>query len=251
MKITRSKLKELINEEYINYLIEAGLCHSPQTGHFADCKSGNVYSLTKKGAKSAGIDDEYVARGTLSSKEKNKPPKVSAKFGLNTSKEKSGGRKTIDGDDISPKFKVKDYPERYDEDNEVNNVRHVPQAERNSAVKSKQRSKKPSIVPSVDDSEMDRLDKLGLPKDLQSLGRGIVRSEDMEMDLTLSIQDIIDIVKNVLECPVNTTLENKSSIKNACYKAGYISIADAQRRILTGVSNAVRASKGEIGVKAN
>ena len=217
----------LIREEYKSYINEVGLCHD-SSGHFDDCKSGNVYSLTKKGAKDNDIDSEYAQRGTLGTKEKNKPPKVSAKFGLNTSKTKRGGRKTIDGADISPKFKVKDYPERYDEDN--------------------------ALIPSSDDAETDRLEKLGYPKHLQALGRGIIRAdEDMEMDFQLSIQDIVDIVKQVLNCPGSmkpeTTLEGADNIKAACNKAGYISMADAQSRVVQGVSNAIRASKGEIGIK--
>jgi len=228
MKITKTSLMEIIREEYRSYINEVGMCHNAK-GHFDDCKSGNVYSLTKKGARDNDIDSEYAQRGTLGSKEKNKPPKVSAKYGLNTSKTKSGGRKTIDGDNISPKFKVKDYPERYDEDHE--------------------------LIPSSDDAESDRLEKLGYPKHLQALGHGIIRAdEDMEMDFQLSIQDIVDIVKQVLSCPGSqqpeTTLEGSDNIKAVCNKAGYIQMGDAQARVLQGVSNAIRASKGEIGVKA-
>jgi len=200
MKINKSILLEIIRQEYRSYVNEVALCHN-SSGHFADCKPGNVYSLTKKGAKDNDIDPEYAQRGTLGSKQKNEPPKVSAKFGLNTSKAKSGGRKTIDGDNISPKYKVKDYPEQYDE---VNN-----------------------LFPST---------------------------SEMEMDFHLSVQDVVDIVKQVLRCPDGsdnnkTRLEQNNNIKNACVKAGYIKIADAQARVLQGVSNAVRATKGEIGIK--
>ena len=110
------------------------------------------------------------------------------------------------------------------------------------------------MIPSSDDAESDRLEKLGYPKHLQALGHGIIRAdEDMEMDFQLSIQDIVDIVKQVLSCPGSqqpeTTLEGSDNIKAVCNKAGYIQMGDAQARVLQGVSNAIRASKGEIGVK--
>ena len=205
IKITKTALKIIIKEEYYRFLNEAATCHD-SSGFFADCKAGNVYSLTRKGAKSAGISDKYVQRGTVSQKksEAGEPPRISSKYGLNTSKDKSGGRKTIDGDDISPKFKVKDYPEQYDEVND--------------------------LMPSTDDAE-----------------------SDMEMDFQLSVQDIVDIVKQVLRCPGSssnnqTRLEQNNKMSDACERAGYIKIAVAQARVLRGVSNAVRATKGEIGI---
>ena len=114
MKITETKLREMINEELSEYLKEVALCHDPETGYFDSCDSGNVYSLSKKGAKSGGVDSKYVQRGTLTkSKPRGDVPVVKALFGLN-SKNKSGGRiKIPSGKKITPKKSVSQYPRPY------------------------------------------------------------------------------------------------------------------------------------------
>ena len=110
-------LEKLILEELESYLSEVALCHDPKTGHFDSCDSGNVYSLSAKGAKDNKIDGKYVQRGTLTGKKgSGDVPKVSSKFGLNTSTEKQGGRiRMRSGTDISPKYSVSKYPEKYKE----------------------------------------------------------------------------------------------------------------------------------------
>ena len=108
---------EVIREEIQKLMNELGLCHSPTTGKFSKCDKGAVYSLTKSAAQKHGIDSKFVGRGSITSKEPRKPAKLRTPFGLNTStKGKQGGRKKISGDDISPKYSVSKYPERYDED---------------------------------------------------------------------------------------------------------------------------------------
>ena len=110
-------LEKLILEELESYISEVALCHDPKTGHFDSCDSGNVYSLSARGAKDNKIDGKYVQRGTLTGKkDKGDVPKVSSKFGLNTSDKKQGGRiKMRSGDGISPKYYVSKYPEKYKE----------------------------------------------------------------------------------------------------------------------------------------
>tara|TARA_Y100000310_G_scaffold226109_1_gene228203 strand:- start:1753 stop:2385 length:633 start_codon:yes stop_codon:yes gene_type:complete len=100
---------------------EAALCHNKNTGHFDDCTSDNVYSLSKRGAQAQNIDDKFVARGTISSKTKGNPPKVKAKFGLNTStKGKQGGRmKMPSGEKKSPSHSVSKYPKKYQRENKI------------------------------------------------------------------------------------------------------------------------------------
>tara|TARA_R110000824_G_C15208614_1_gene676364 strand:+ start:1299 stop:1883 length:585 start_codon:yes stop_codon:yes gene_type:complete len=93
---------------------EVALCHNKK-GHFDHCDKGSVYSLTYKGASKNNIDKSFVKRGNVTSKKSGDPPKVSAKYGVNTSTKKSAGRKTIEGDDISPKYYVSKYPEKYSE----------------------------------------------------------------------------------------------------------------------------------------
>lgn len=114
MKITESKLRNMIIEELSEYLKEVNLCHDPETGYFDSCDSGNVYSLSKKGAKSGGVDKKFVQRGTLTkSKPRGDVPVVRAKFGLN-SPSKSGGRiKIPSGKKIKPKRSVSQYPKFY------------------------------------------------------------------------------------------------------------------------------------------
>ena len=233
MKITKGSLRRIVKEEISGYLNEVGLCHDPDSGHFDDCDSGNIYSLTFKGAKDNNIDDEYVQRGKVSSKQKRKPPKISAKFGSNTSDTKQAGRKKISGKDISPKYSVSKYPEKYGQKNEMDHP----------------------LVPSSDDSESDRLDKLGYTHHLRALGSGIIRADedvdgeinDVEIDFNLTIDQIVDIVQAVLKMPEIQTLEmNQDKLKQKCNSIGMISMADAQQRVLRGVNQAVIASKGEM-----
>lgn len=126
--IVRQELESYFNEENFGLLAEPskevnelGYCHSPKDGTFTDCDKGSVYSLTTKAANKHNIDKSYVKRGTVSSKKTREAPKVSTKYGVNTSKTKSAGRKLLDGDDISPKYSVSKYPEKYGEGLDLNN----------------------------------------------------------------------------------------------------------------------------------
>jgi len=124
MIITIKEIQNIILEEYYNVLLEIGLCHSKSTGHFSKCNKDSVYSLTKKGASDNKIDSSFVGRGLVSSKDDRKAPKLKSKFGINTSKTKQAGRKKISGDDITPKYSVSRYPERYEE--ELDKLRAFP-----------------------------------------------------------------------------------------------------------------------------
>ncbi len=232
MKIKKSRLESIIKEEIESALSEVGLCHNDK-GHFDDCDAGNVYSLTTKGAKDNNIDDEYVQRGSVVSKEKRKPPKIKAKYGANTSPTKQAGRKKISGQNISPKYSVSKYPEKYVKKEKLDHP----------------------LVPSSDDAESDRLDKLGFPHSLRALGKGIVRADEdidgeiggVEVDFNLTIDQIIDIVTAVLQTPEIQQLEmNQDALRKKCTALGMISMSDAQQRVLRGVNQAVIASKGEM-----
>ena len=109
-------IRTVIREEYLSFMKEAALCHNKDTGHFAKCSTGNTYSLSDKGAKSAGLDSKWIKRGTLTkSKARGDVPVTRASFGLN-SQNKSGGRiKMTSGDKISPKLSVSKYPKPYKE----------------------------------------------------------------------------------------------------------------------------------------
>ena len=111
------------------------------------------------------------------------------------------------------------------------------------------------LVPSSDDSESDRLDKLGYSHHLRALGKGIIRADedidgeinDVVIDFNLTIDQIVDIVQAVLKMPEIQTLEmNQDKLKQKCHSIGMISMSDAQQRVLRGVNQAVIASKGEM-----
>jgi hypothetical protein len=112
MFISRKDLLTIIREE-LDSVVSEFLCHSKEDGTFEKCKTGSVYSLTTKGADSRGVSRDLVKRGNVSGIGKDGKAKVAAKYGVNTSKDKAGGRKTLDGDDISPVRYVSKYPKKY------------------------------------------------------------------------------------------------------------------------------------------
>ena len=97
---------EEVNEAEL--LNEVGMYHDPSTGRWSSRKAGAVKSLTKAGAKRAGVDPKHVERGVVTGGDK-----IQAKMGANFSKSTSCGRMTIDGDPITPKYKCGDYKKPY------------------------------------------------------------------------------------------------------------------------------------------
>ena len=95
--------------EWKKYLSEF-YYHDPDTGRFTKKKPGVVKSLTSKGAESRGVDQKHVQRGVVTAKDK-----IQAKFGMNAGEKTSCGRKTIQGKDISAKYKCSDYKEMYED----------------------------------------------------------------------------------------------------------------------------------------
>ena len=98
--------------EALKYSINELVCFNAK-GHFAKCEKGNVYSLSKRGAKALGIDaDKYVGKGKLT---RDKPDedgvyKMVSKFG----QAKGSGRIALpDGEAIPPTKRVRDYPTPY------------------------------------------------------------------------------------------------------------------------------------------
>ena len=54
-------------------------------GYFSKCGKGKVYSLSSKGAKSAGVNPKYVKEGIVTGGEtKDGVPKTRAKYGEGT-----------------------------------------------------------------------------------------------------------------------------------------------------------------------
>ena len=86
----------------------------PKAGQFGCAgESGAVYSISQKGAKSAGIDPKYAYRGVYTgNKGKDGTHKTKSAFGAASGK-KSCGRKDIQKGDITPKYSCSDYSNRY------------------------------------------------------------------------------------------------------------------------------------------
>ena len=146
-------------------------------GQTSYCKAGNIYSLTKAGAKRVNAEPAKVKRGTITKKDK-----VSAKFGANSSKDKSCGRMTIDGEPISPKRSCSKYPKRYRQDEELDD--DDGSSKKNRKKKKFRNRNKNDGVPRGIDSQSVRLDKLGYPKELRALSKGIVAYENVETGLS-------------------------------------------------------------------
>jgi hypothetical protein len=112
----KESIRVIVQEELQGYLEELALCHDPRTGHFDTCqKAGNVYSLSAKGAEAGNVASRFVQRGTLTkSKSRGDVPRLKAKYGLNTSRHKQGGRLEMrSGESIPPTYSVSRYPQRY------------------------------------------------------------------------------------------------------------------------------------------
>ena len=226
MKITRKLLDEMIEEEYNKIMNEVGLCHDEE-GHFTKCEKGVVYSLTKRGAEDNNIDPKFVKRGTVSSKEKREEPKVSTKFGVNTSKEKSGGRKLIDGEDIYPKYHVKKYPERY--------------SERLSRYDRDWESSK----------ERRRHDKIGKPdRRKYSWIHGKKELDDLAAlkglyeDATFTMHDVQKTLRRAFGALDETLEESAETL--ACRKMGFVTKREAHLNILNALNNYARAADGDL-----
>lgn len=98
-KITEQRLRALIREE-----LQELACHAPD-GRWAPCVKGNVMSVLDTNTR---IKDPKLKgkRGTIKGKNKDGSYKLAAKYGSNQSEKTSAGRKTMSGEDISPKYYV-------------------------------------------------------------------------------------------------------------------------------------------------
>ena len=96
-KITEQRLRALIRE-----VLRELACHAPD-GRWAPCVKGNVMSVLDTNTR---IKDPKLKgrRGTIKGKNKDGTYKLAAKYGSNQSEKTSAGRKTMSGEDISPKY---------------------------------------------------------------------------------------------------------------------------------------------------
>ena len=111
----RATIKEWLMDDVIDMILsEAGNVSHNKKGQFtAKGEEAKTYSMSKSGAKRAGISDDYVGRGKTTSK-----GNYSSLFGMNTStKGKQCGRQEMpQGTKKSPTHSCKDYPEMYSEE---------------------------------------------------------------------------------------------------------------------------------------
>jgi len=101
-------MKRLL-QEWREYIAEVGMYHDPQTGHFTKRAAGAVKSLTRDGARRAGIDKKHVERGVVTGKDK-----IQAKMGSSFGKDQCG-RLKMSGEEQTPRFKCSDYKKPYAE----------------------------------------------------------------------------------------------------------------------------------------
>jgi len=225
MKITKKALNEMIVEEYNILLSELNACHSKIDGKLSSCASGDSYSLSSPAVKKAGWDPDKAGKGKISGK-----GNPTWRYGM-AAGAKACGRLTVPGDDIDPKYKCADYPEQYDESGH-------------------------QLVPSSEDAQSDRLDKLGYPKHLQALGKGIVRADETLVDhgekrLSLTLSKLMEIIGEAfqdLNMPQTEAMSQEQSraLQAKCRQMGFTTPAEAQKAILTALNNFHRASDGKL-----
>jgi hypothetical protein len=231
MKISERQLRKLILEEIREYLYEgASLCHN-EKGHFAKCEDGNTYSLSAKGAKAANVDKKYVSRGTVTSDKRKKDGtvKMRAKFGVNSSDKKSGGRiKMPSGEEIPPRYSVSKYPEKYEEQKGQEYDPNWPSAIKRRRDDSIQKPNRKSWFHGYDEmSKLARGVGLGLKEDSQFTG-----------------QELIDIIMEVF--PDDPLEEAAQSQRDVCRSLGLMTVGEAQKQILGALNAFALAQDGKL-----
>jgi hypothetical protein len=237
MKIRIDRVKEIIREAVEEVIGEGGaLCHDDK-GHFSDCDSDATYSMSKDGAKRAGIDKKYVGRGKVSKRGKKKDGSYSlkSKMGLNTSKTKQGGRTRFpDGDPMSPKHSVSKYPKKYyTEDKDDNKTEWNPNWKSAKKRKADHKILKPSHTswnPGKEElSQMARGVGLGLLEEIEDI----------------SIRDLLGVISEAF--PPDEIDESQSQLRNKCKSMGLLTMGEAQKRILMSLDAFAKAHDGKLG----
>ena len=217
IKISKSQLKAIINEEIERYMTELNPHHDAKTGRLSGPKKGNVYSLSTPAVKAAGWDSDKAKKGITTKKGKQQ-----YKFGM-ADGDTACGRKTVSGKKITPKKSCSKYPKKYDESGHP-------------------------LIPSSNDSDTDRKDKLGFPKHLQALGRGVIRmDEDPGDDVVVKAREIIDALKQmIVDHDRELTESFDAGIHKRCNENGYYSLQQAQQKILFSLNAFQLAGAGKL-----
>lgn len=113
-RLSRGIMEEEDDEIEEDDLEEASPSHCKDTGRFGCAgEKGSVYSISKAGARSAGIDPKFAYRGTYTgNKDAKGKHKTKSAFGAASGK-KACGRVDIQKGDITPKYSCSDYSKRY------------------------------------------------------------------------------------------------------------------------------------------
>ena len=214
--LTKEKLVEMVRE----VIKEAALCHDPTDGHFTDCDSGAVYSLSHKAASKNNIDKKYVGRGKVT-----KNRKLDTPFGMNTSPTKQCGRQTIQGDPKKKDRRCHDYP------------------------KGKYQEGGSALLPNADDTPSERSEKI-FPgySQLRQLANGIMEDEDTgETYIPLSVLNgvlarLIDMSQQEGEL-----LEDRNKQFQYCKQQfGLVTRQEAFKSIVDSINAVKRAQDGKL-----
>ena len=122
VKISRSRLKRIVEEELSTVLKEASLeteanLYHKKDGTWGSKKTGNVKSLSVAAGKRLGIDSKHHGKGIVAKD----PDKTRVKYHMST----CGRTHAISGKPIDRKYSCRDYPKEYqsegllDEDEEL------------------------------------------------------------------------------------------------------------------------------------
>jgi hypothetical protein len=225
ISMKESTLREIIKEEIEGYMLELNPHHDSKTGRLSGPKKGNVYSLSKPAVRAAGWSPDKAKKGITTKKGKQQ-----YKFGM-ADGDKACGRKTVSGKKIDPKRRCADYPNKYDEADHP-------------------------LVPSSDDARSDRLDKIGFPKGLQALGRGVLRlDEEPGEDVFVSARDLVDVLNQLIVCHGEddggaqgqvVTEQFNAGLHKRCNENGYYTLTQAQQKILISLNAFALATDGKL-----
>jgi hypothetical protein len=218
-QMTLEELRLMIRDT----LDEVALCRDKDTGHFDDCSPGNVYSLSKKGAQSAGVSSDLVGRGTMT-----KNRKLDTPYGANTSDTEQCGRMKISGEKKKKDRRCRDYKDkgRYgvnelvtDEEFNLGGIRRFEMMTDSNDTGS-----------DVFISLNDLLDSLGM---MSTQGQETFRAKEKPM---LKDNELL-------------VVESRDALVQKCQQLGFKSQQEYFRNLVTSLNTLKQAQDGDLGKK--